>query len=115
MATLTAEQVRELDPYAFLAVLGKRVIHPGGRGSTDRLLRLAAVEKRINPSTGRLDRSGEKNLNPFDTHAIEAAMQIMPGGSAEVEEVVAVSMGPESAVRALHKRRAKAPPAQGTP
>ena len=33
----------------------------------------AAVEKRIDPSTGRLDRSGEKNLNPFDTHAIEAA------------------------------------------
>jgi 2-polyprenyl-3-methyl-5-hydroxy-6-metoxy-1,4-benzoquinol methylase len=35
--------VRELDPYAFLAVLGKRVIHPGGRGSTDRLLQLAAL------------------------------------------------------------------------
>ena len=40
----------------------------------------AAVEKRINPSTGRLDRSGEKNLNPFDTHAIEAAMQLKEGG-----------------------------------
>src|SRR5438067_10789672 len=63
----------------------------------------AAVEKRIDPSTGRLDRSGEKNLNPFDTHAIEAAMQIKEGGDAEVEEVVAVTMGPESAVRALHK------------
>src|SRR2546421_445269 len=36
----------------------------------------AAVEKRIDPSTGRMDRSGEKNLNPYDTHAIEAAMQI---------------------------------------
>jgi len=23
-----------------------------------------------------MDRSGEKNLNPYDTHAIEAAMQI---------------------------------------
>lgn len=43
MATLTGDQVRELDPYAFLAVLGKRVIHPGGRASTDQLLRLAAV------------------------------------------------------------------------
>jgi electron transfer flavoprotein beta subunit len=63
----------------------------------------AAVEKRINPSTGRLDRSGEKNLNPFDTHAIEAAMQLKEGGAVEVEEVVAVTMGPESAVRALHK------------
>jgi electron transfer flavoprotein beta subunit len=62
----------------------------------------AAVEKRINPETKRLDRSGEKNLNPFDTHAIEAAMQVKEGG-ADVEEIVAVTMGPDSAVRALHK------------
>ena len=63
----------------------------------------AAVTKRIDPSTGRMDRSGEKNLNPYDTHAIEAAMQLKEGGVLQVEEVVAVSMGPESAVRALHK------------
>src|SRR5579863_1414105 len=63
----------------------------------------AAVEKRIDTSTGRMDRSGEKNLNPYDTHAIEAAMQIREGGAAPVEEIVAVTMGPESAVRALHK------------
>jgi electron transfer flavoprotein beta subunit len=63
----------------------------------------AAVEKRIDPSTGRLDRSGEKNLNPYDTHAIEAAMQIREGGAVPVEEIVAVTMGPESSVRALHK------------
>ena len=63
----------------------------------------AAVDKRIDPSTGRMDRSGEKNLNPYDTHAIEAAMQIKEGGVVEVEEVVAVTMGPETAVRALHK------------
>ncbi len=62
----------------------------------------AAVEKRIDPETKRLDRSGEKNLNPFDTHAIEAAMQVKEGG-APVEEIVAVTMGPDSAVRALHK------------
>jgi len=43
MATLTADQVRALDPYAFLAVLGKRDIHHGGRRSTDRLLEWAAV------------------------------------------------------------------------
>ena len=64
----------------------------------------AAVEKRIDPSTGRMDRSGEKNLNPYDTHAIEAAMQIREGGAVEVEEIVAVTMGPE-------QRRARA--AQG--
>jgi ubiquinone/menaquinone biosynthesis C-methylase UbiE len=44
MSKLVAEQVAELDPYAFLAVLGKRVIHPGGRASTDRLLEWAAVQ-----------------------------------------------------------------------
>jgi electron transfer flavoprotein beta subunit len=63
----------------------------------------AAVEKRIDPSTGRMDRSGEKNLNPYDTHAMEAAMQVREGGAAEVDEIVAVTMGPGSAQRALHK------------
>jgi electron transfer flavoprotein beta subunit len=63
----------------------------------------AAVEKRMDPNSKRLDRSGEKNLNPFDTHAIEAAMQIKEGGAVEVDEIVAVTMGPESAFRALHK------------
>jgi len=43
MLALTGDQVQQLDPYAFLAVLGKRVIHPGGRASTDRLLEVAAV------------------------------------------------------------------------
>jgi electron transfer flavoprotein beta subunit len=63
----------------------------------------AAVEKRMDPGSKRLDRSGEKNLNPFDTHAIEAAMQIREGGKVDVSEIVAVTMGPESAQRALHK------------
>jgi electron transfer flavoprotein beta subunit len=63
----------------------------------------AAVSKRVDPNTMRLDRSGETNLNPFDTHAIEAAMQIKEGGEIEIEEVVAVTMGPDGAVRALHK------------
>src|SRR6266700_7832095 len=63
----------------------------------------AAVEKKLSPSTGRMDRSGERNLNPYDTHAIEAAMQVREGGSVPVEEIVAGTMGPETAVRALHK------------
>ncbi|MBD0283500.1 MAG: electron transfer flavoprotein subunit beta/FixA family protein [Thermoleophilaceae bacterium] len=63
----------------------------------------AAVEKRMDPNTKRLDRSGEKNLNPFDTHAIEAAMQIRESGALDVDEIVAVTMGPASAFRALHK------------
>ncbi len=63
----------------------------------------AAVDKRIDPDTKRMDRSGEKNLNPFDTHAIEAAMQVKESGKVDVDEVVAVTMGPETAFRALHK------------
>jgi 2-polyprenyl-3-methyl-5-hydroxy-6-metoxy-1,4-benzoquinol methylase len=38
---LTATQVEALDPYALMAVLGKRVIHPGGRRSTDELFQRA--------------------------------------------------------------------------
>jgi electron transfer flavoprotein beta subunit len=63
----------------------------------------AAVRKRIDPASGRVDRSGERTLNPYDTHAIETAMQIKESGAVEVDEIVAVTMGPESAVRALHK------------
>jgi len=63
----------------------------------------AAVEKRINPQTGRMDRAGEKNLNPYDTHAIEAAMQLKEHGKLPVDEIVAVTMGPQSATRALQK------------
>jgi SAM-dependent methyltransferase len=37
----TAAEVAELDPYAFLALLGKRVIHPGGRLSSEELFRRA--------------------------------------------------------------------------
>ena len=63
----------------------------------------AAVQKRIYPSTGRMDRGGEKTLNPYDTHAIEAAMQLKESGDLPIEEIVAVTMGPDTAVRALHK------------
>src|SRR3954462_7312115 len=57
----------------------------------------------MDPGSKRLDRSGEKNLNPFDMHAIEAAMQLKEGGAIDVDDVVAVTMGPETGVRALHK------------
>ena len=63
----------------------------------------AAVEKRVDPVSGRLDRSGETNLNPFDTHALAAAMQVREGGTVDVEEIVAVTLGPDNAQRALHK------------
>lgn len=36
--------VDRLDPYAFMALLGKKVIHPGGRRSTAEMVRLADFE-----------------------------------------------------------------------
>jgi ubiquinone/menaquinone biosynthesis C-methylase UbiE len=44
MPKLVDAQVADLDPYVFLAMLAKRVIHPGGRASTDRLLEWADVQ-----------------------------------------------------------------------
>jgi len=47
MATTLARpkiDVKSLDPYAFMAVLGKRVIHPGGRRSTEELFNLAQLQ-----------------------------------------------------------------------
>jgi ubiquinone/menaquinone biosynthesis C-methylase UbiE len=41
---LPAEEIAQLDPYVLMAVIGKRVIHPGGRRSTEGLLRLADVQ-----------------------------------------------------------------------
>ena len=79
--------VRQRRPTVKIAVLVKEVPD-------------AAVQKRIDPATGRMDRSGEKNLNPYDTHAIEAAMQLKEGGAVQVDEIVAVTMGPDSAVSA---------------
>jgi SAM-dependent methyltransferase len=46
MATTLARtdiDIKSLDPYAFLAFLGKRVIHPGGRRSTEELFSLAQI------------------------------------------------------------------------
>ena len=61
----------------------------------------AAVHKRIDPETKRLDRSGEGALNHFDTQAVEEALRLK---EAEGEgEVVLVSFGPASALDSLRK------------
>ena len=62
----------------------------------------AASHRRLDPATGRLDRSGDSEPNPFDVHALEEAIRIREGG-ADVAEIVAVCMGPESAGRILTK------------
>ena len=44
MATrLAPQEISGLDPYEFMAVIGKRVIHPGGRASTQALLRRVQI------------------------------------------------------------------------
>jgi SAM-dependent methyltransferase len=43
MTKLASREIAELDPYKFMAVIGKRVIHPGGRASTESLLRRASI------------------------------------------------------------------------
>lgn len=43
MSKLAAEEIGTLDPYRFMATIGKRVIHPGGRASTEELLRRAGI------------------------------------------------------------------------
>jgi electron transfer flavoprotein beta subunit len=61
----------------------------------------AAVNKRIDPNTKRLDRSGEGALNHFDTQAVEEALKIKEADGEG--EVVLVSMGPAGALDSLRK------------
>lgn len=41
MTKLTASEIKLLDPYTLLAVLGKKVIRPGGCGSSETIFRMA--------------------------------------------------------------------------
>ncbi len=60
----------------------------------------AAVARRIDPGTLRLDRSGESTLNPWDLSAVEEALRLV---EAQGGEVVCVCMGPEKAAASLRK------------
>lgn len=59
----------------------------------------AAVPLRLDPGTGRLDRSGAAEVNSFDTYAVEEALRLrdQAGGG----EVVIVSLGPEQGAESL--------------
>jgi electron transfer flavoprotein beta subunit len=57
--------------------------------------------KRLDPATKRLDRSGEGVLNVFDAHAVEEALRVKDHSGEG--EVVLVSMGPAKAADALRK------------
>ena len=61
----------------------------------------ASGGRRIDPSTKRLDRSGELAISDFDTYAVEEALKLKE--AAGDGEGVVVSMGPERAMDALRK------------
>jgi ubiquinone/menaquinone biosynthesis C-methylase UbiE len=87
---LTAQEIARLDPYVLMAVIGKRVIHPGGRRSTEELFRLGDFQA---------------NLSILDigcgvaTTAIQVARRF--GGA-----VTAVDVSPIMLERARHAVRA---------
>ena len=64
------------------------------------------AEKRIDAGTNRLVRSGENTLNPYDRHAIEAAVQIKEGPAPDAE-ITIVTVGPESANRSVDRALAQ--------
>jgi len=57
--------------------------------------------RRIDPDSKRIDRSGEGALNPFDANAVEEALRLKDAGGEG--EVVLVSLGPAKAQDALRK------------
>jgi len=61
----------------------------------------AAIHKRIDPATKRLDRSGEGSLNQFDTQAVEEALRIKEAKGDS--QVVLVSLAPAGALDSLRK------------
>jgi electron transfer flavoprotein beta subunit len=60
----------------------------------------STAPRRIDPSTMRLDRSGEGTLNPWDLSAVEEGLRLVEAGGGEV---VCLSMGPERAGTSLRK------------
>lgn len=61
----------------------------------------ATVSKRIDPSTKRLDRSGEGALNAVDANAVEEGLRLKDATGDG--EVVVLSLGPEKALDSLRK------------
>lgn len=65
-----------------------------------------AAPRRLDPETGRLVRSADTALNPYDRHAIEAGVQLREGPAAGAE-VTIVTMAPASAARTVDKALAQ--------
>lgn len=63
----------------------------------------SAVVKRHDSATKRLVREGDQGLNTYDSHAIEAALQLKESGAAPDAQITAFCMGPAAATRTLQK------------
>ncbi|MDH3227542.1 MAG: electron transfer flavoprotein subunit beta/FixA family protein [Thermoleophilia bacterium] len=61
----------------------------------------AGADRRIDPETMRLDRSGDRALNAYDLNAVEEALRLKE--AAGDGEVVLLSMGAEKALDSLRK------------
>lgn len=61
----------------------------------------AGPNRRIDPGTLRMDRSGDRSLNAYDLHAVEQAIRLKD--AAGDGEVVLVSMGAAKALESLRK------------
>ena len=61
----------------------------------------AGAERRIDPGTMRLDRSGDRALNAYDLNAVEEALKLKE--AAGDGEVVLISMGGEKALDSMRK------------
>jgi electron transfer flavoprotein beta subunit len=63
----------------------------------------ATASRRIDPSTKRLDLSGEGTLNQFDANAVEEALKLRDADAGSDGEVVIVSLGPERALESMRR------------
>ena len=63
----------------------------------------ANVQLQHDESSKRLVRDGDKVLNPYDSHAVEAALELKESGEHGDVEVIAISVGPESSARTVQK------------
>ena len=61
----------------------------------------AATGRKLDPATGRLDRSGDLAVSDFDLHPVEEALRVRD--AAGDGEVVVLSLGPAGAADALRK------------
>src|SRR5438093_1030030 len=105
--TLSRTEVEQLDPYAFFAVLGKRVIHPGGRAATDELIgradfradqRVLDVGCGVGTTAIRIAREFGASVTAVDIAPLMLERATANVSSADVNDRVTVECGDISAL-----------------